>query len=219
MSTRDERYQEIISTLLSARHVFLSLPMSPAAVHVPQNTQHGSLSTIASLSLHPALEATLHILNLDLPSAHFLLRHAQSPPAWECMYLHGILHRVEGDIQNARCWYGDVQTSEVLNHVWRGSEGTWQAFLDRVERFKDAMAGRKRSTPQPASMVQLDWGKEREELGNISLWELREVLCFLEERVGIDEVLDASSLWVQPDDQVADKANSMIVGGEGWRQF
>lgn len=219
MATRAEQYQQIKSTLLSAEHVFLSLPTSPATVRMPQKAQPGSLATIASLSLHPSLEATLHILNLDLPSAHFLLRHAQSPPAWECMYLHGILHRIEGDVQNARCWYSDVKDSELLNHVWKASGPSWEEFLDRVERLRDVETGRKTSDTRKAQTDQLDWNQERNELQRISLHELREVLSFLEDKFGTGQVLDASGIWIQPGGKVAEQANAMIVGGEGWRQF
>jgi hypothetical protein len=78
---------------------------------------------ISSLQVHPVIEAALHLLNLDLPSAHFLVRHMQAPPAWEAMYAHGILHRLEGDIDNARAWYGDVKDAEVFQAVWGGGEG------------------------------------------------------------------------------------------------
>ncbi|KAF4554024.1 Hypothetical protein D9617_5g069000 [Elsinoe fawcettii] len=69
---------------------------------------------IASLYVHPTLEALLHILNLDLPSAHFLVRHMQAAPQIEGMYIHGLLHRIEGDYDNCRAWYADVCTSPAF---------------------------------------------------------------------------------------------------------
>ncbi|KAI4246445.1 MAG: hypothetical protein LQ352_006388, partial [Teloschistes flavicans] len=77
-------------------------------------------SSISALSLHPTLETALHILNTDLPSAHFLVRHMQSPPAYEGMFLHGILHRIEGDYDNARAWYSNVADSDVFKFTWDG---------------------------------------------------------------------------------------------------
>lgn len=216
MATREEQYQHVKSSLISAKHVFLSLPTSPAAVHTPQNITAGSTPSISSLSLHPALEAALHLLNLDLPSAHFLVRHAQSAPAWEMMYLHGVLHRIEGDVDNARCWYGDVKDSEVLKRVWNASETSWEQFLDRIEYQKEIMAGR---TERKMQADKVNSETERADLQNISLWELREILHFCEDKFGTGEVTDASKTWVQPEAQVADKANAMIVGGEGWREF
>jgi hypothetical protein len=109
--------EEILDQLLSPSiHPLFSLPVSP---HKPIIAS----SCISSLSLHPVLESVLHILNLDLPSAHFLLRHMQAPPAFEAMYLHGILHRVEGDLDNARAWYTDVQDSEAFRYVWGRDQG------------------------------------------------------------------------------------------------
>ncbi|ETN39426.1 uncharacterized protein HMPREF1541_05649 [Cyphellophora europaea CBS 101466] len=219
MTTRDEQYQQIKSALLSADHDFLTLPSSPAQLHLSQQASSGSRPTIASLSLHPALEAALHLLNNDLPAAHFLVRHAQSAPAWECMYLHGILHRIEGDIQNARCWYGDVKDSEALTSVWSAAETSWEDFLNRVEISRDSVASRKGSKTQVAASEGVDWEKEEEELKNMSSWELRKVLEHLEEKFGTKEVVDSSDMWVQPGGKHADKANAMIVGGEGWREF
>ncbi|KAL8745317.1 MAG: hypothetical protein Q9184_007892, partial [Pyrenodesmia sp. 2 TL-2023] len=83
-----------------------------------RSTSPSLTAAISALSLHPTLEVALHILNADLPSAHFLVRHMQSPPAYEGMYLHGILHRIEGDYDNARAWYGNVEASEVFGFVW-----------------------------------------------------------------------------------------------------
>ncbi|KAF9701123.1 hypothetical protein EKO04_000034 [Ascochyta lentis] len=89
----------------------LSTPLLSSAnlTQPPAHALTTSLTaTISSLQLHPTLEATLHILNHDLPSAHFLVRHMQAPPALEGMLLHSILHRSEGDMRNARLWLGDV---------------------------------------------------------------------------------------------------------------
>jgi hypothetical protein len=109
-------YSSVLSSLVGDdRHVPLSLPVSPCRLLIPSDR-------VARLDLHPVVESALHILNLDLPSAHFLLRHMQAPPAHEAMFLHGILHRVEGDVANARAWYADVRASDVFEAVW-GEDG------------------------------------------------------------------------------------------------
>ncbi|KAL6242715.1 hypothetical protein RBB50_010361 [Rhinocladiella similis] len=122
-------YNSILSSLLppTTTHIPLSLPVSPAKPHI-------SSDAISSLRVHPVLEAGLHILNLDLPSAHFLLRHVQARPACEAMYLHGILHRVEGDIENARAWYGDVKNEEVFRFVWQEGDDDKDDDNDAVDR-------------------------------------------------------------------------------------
>jgi hypothetical protein len=219
MTDRISAYRALKTSLLCAPHNFLSLPTSPARPHIPQGQQqqgHGgaaSMPTVASLSLHPALEAALHVLNNDLASAHFLVRHAQSEPAVECMYLHGILHRIEGDVENARCWYGDVDGAEVLRAVWGGGEAKadWRVFLDRVEARRDVHAGRAKGG-QSAE-------EEDVELSRISLWELERLLDVLENMLGLEAMADSSAVWVQPDKEIGEKGNAMIVGGEGWREF
>lgn len=136
------------------------------------------------------------------------------------MYLHGILHRIEGDVENARCWYGDVKESDVLKSVWgdRGGEEGWRAFLGRAEWVKERRAGRSKGE-KDSEEEKVDWRKEEEELMETSLWELKTVLGFLERKFGTEEVREATKVWVQPDKTHADKANAMIVGGEGWREF
>jgi hypothetical protein len=78
---------------------------------------------IADLSLHPTIETVLHMLNSDLPSAHFLVRRMQAPPAVEGMLLHGILHRAEGDFDNSRAWISDVQDACEGYQPKKKSEG------------------------------------------------------------------------------------------------
>ena len=113
-STADD-YPAVLASLLppSCPHHVLSLPVSPRKPHIASHK-------ISSLSVHPVVEAILHLLNMDLPSAHFLLRHMQAKPAEEAMYIHGILHRIEGDLDNTRAWYGDVKDSEAFQWVWGG---------------------------------------------------------------------------------------------------
>lgn len=102
------------STLLAQLRATCPTPLlPPSKPHTPSLA-----SVIASLALHPTLEAALHMLNHDLVSAHFLVRHMQAAPAYEGMLLHGILHRIEGDYDNARVWYRDVSRSDVFRHVW-----------------------------------------------------------------------------------------------------
>jgi hypothetical protein len=50
----------------------------------------------------------------------------------EAMFLQGILHRIEGDYDNARAWYGDVKDSAVSHDVW--------SLHDETSGIEDAMA-------------------------------------------------------------------------------
>ncbi len=53
-------------------------------------------------SLSPALQALWHAAHGRWDQAHELV---QDDPSAECAWVHAHLHRVEGDIGNARYWY------------------------------------------------------------------------------------------------------------------
>jgi hypothetical protein len=222
-------YATVVKSLLppQSSHPLLSLPVSPRKPHIPSQN-------ITQLSVHPVIESALHILNLDLPSAHFLLRHMQAQPAWEAMYLHGILHRVEGDLDNARAWYGDVKDSDVFQSVWEKIDSTphengktadessteafskAMSFIDQVEVQKNSLLSqeKRRSADQP-----LNGNTDLASLIEMSVEELRGVLSFCERKFGTVEVVDASKAWISMNEKHADQAAQMITGGEGWREF
>ncbi|KAI5816768.1 hypothetical protein BZA77DRAFT_368158 [Pyronema omphalodes] len=169
-----------------------SLPPPPFTNHPPRDP---ALSNkITDLRVHPAIESALHILNSDLASAHFLLRHMQSPPAYEGMYLHGILHRIEGDIPNAKAWYGDVKDSEVFKKVW-GEGDAWQEFLDKIE-------GMRRGEYKEEELK--DRGEE----------EIRVVLDYCKERFGTEAMEDASGCWVRPSEKIQKAGQGQITGDQ-----
>ncbi|KAI1617476.1 hypothetical protein EDD37DRAFT_222418 [Exophiala viscosa] len=222
--SKESPYTTVLSSLLppSTPHIPLSLPVSPHKLHIPAQN-------ISSLQLHPVIESALHIINLDLPSAHFLLRHMQAQPAWEAMYLHGILHRIEGDMDNTRAWYGDVKDSEVFQTVWRDDNDDSKSdadtnpdetpaldrarsFLDKVESYKDSLLSKARASKSSPSV-------DVDTIASTSLSELRRFLSFCESKFGTDPVTDASSVWISMGDKHKDQAAQMITGGEGWREF
>lgn len=131
----------------------------------------------------------------------------QAEPAFEAMYLHGILHRVEGDIDNARAWYSDVKDQDVFKAAWSGENG-----LDNAKRFLARVEGRK------VKRGKID-EEEDEELREESLRELKAVLDFCEKKFGTAKVDDASQVWVSMGEKHRDIAEKMITGGEGWRRF
>lgn len=238
-SEHKDAYSTVLKALLSYEHVFVSLPTSPHKLLIPQQQRSGqsSLPTIASLSLHPVLEALLHILNVDLPSAHFLSRHAEVSPKWESMYVHGMLHRIEGDIDNTRAWYGDVKDSEIFKHVWLSDDGSrpevakkgWEEFLDRLERYRDrtrkraGVGGWEQDKDELDPGQVTDWKKEAELLRETSLWEIKKALKYIEQRFGTGQVLNAKQEFLgrieSGNEEQAKVAQSMVTGGEGWRVF
>jgi hypothetical protein len=169
----------------------------------------GLTAQIAECQFHPTLEAALHLLNHDLPAAHFLVRHMQSPPAVEGMLLHGILHRIEGDYDNARAWYGDVARNEngghLLDKAWNVDQGKGKNkaldFIDKVEKFKKHGEG------------------DSDVLEEESLGEIHRVLSWCVEKFGVEKWQDATSAWVRPDDKIQKIGNNMTSGGKGYREF
>ncbi|KUJ21074.1 uncharacterized protein LY89DRAFT_715356 [Mollisia scopiformis] len=189
-------YESVLSSLLppSQPHIFSSLPISPHKALIPSQQ-------ISSLEIHPVLESALHILNLDLPSAHFLLRHMQADPVFEAMYLHGILHRVEGDIDNARAWYSDVKDQDVFRAAWPGKNG-----LDDAVKFLGRIEERKVNRGKRDEM-------EDEELSAESLREMKAVIGFCEGKFGTEKLSDASQVWVSMSEK-----NSTELIMYNWRE-
>ncbi|KAK5719014.1 hypothetical protein LTR17_015439 [Elasticomyces elasticus] len=141
--------------------------------------------SIASLSIHPTLESLLHILNGDLSSAHFLCRHMQNEPAWEGMYIHGLLHRVEGDYRNAEAWYGNVAETECFQYAWGGEHGLEdaKAFIRRIEKLRKEKVG---------SLDELE-GESKREVDALVEWCKR--------KFGTGKMEDASQAWVEPSEE------------------
>lgn len=183
-----------------------TLTLPPPLLPPTKPTSPALTAPIAALSLHPTLEAALHLLNADLPSAHFLVRHMQAAPAYEGMFLHGILHRLEGDYDNARAWYGNVAGSAVFQDVWgEGKEGEGEeaarGFIGRVEGLVKSGVG------------------DREGLEGESLREIKAVVEFCRRKFGEEEVGDARGAWVKPGEENRRMGEEMVTGGKGFRKF
>jgi hypothetical protein len=212
----------------SFKSIYDYLFTHPAPLLPPSRPLDSSLTPqIASLLLHPTLEAVLHILNLDLPSAHFLVRHMQSAPAFEGMYLHGILHRIEGDYDNARAWYSDVREFELYVDVWGRDGISWkeskeegaglqdgrnreldagQLFLNKVQTSKQRSVGERNK----AELDELEL-QSRRELMAVTKW------CVAE--FGTDRWEDASSAWVKNSDEIRQIGQDQVSGESGPRKF
>lgn len=239
-------YRTLLDQILTHKHVFYSPATSPHRLQIQQHQYPGiqvdslnKLPTIASLSLHPVIESLLHILNCDLPSAHFLCRHAEVKPKWESMFVHGILHRIEGDIDNSRAWYGQVKEADVFRHVWyedretienvpKCAQAGWESFLSQVERYRDRTKRRtvmnKRNSEDHYLLDEVKtWEEEARLLRETSLWEIKRALDFCERKFGLLCVQDARQEFLgrieSGDTRLAKVAEEMITGGEGWRIF
>lgn len=133
----------------------------------------------------------------------------QSAPAFEGMFLHGILHRVEGDYDNARAWYGDVEESEIYESVWgKGGEGEREqengrgkGFIDRIQKLVKEREGDEAS------------------LAEESRREIEGVIEFCKKKFGEGKVEDATGAWVKNSEKIQGIAEKQLVGGEGFRKF
>ncbi len=124
----------------------------------------------------------------------------QAPPAYEGMFLHGILHRIEGDYDNARAWYSNVADSEVFKEVWE-SEEVARAFIGRVEGLVKGKEG------------------DREGLEGESVGEIKQVVEFCRRKFGEGVLVDASGAWVRPGEEHRKMGEEMTSGGKGFREF
>lgn len=122
--------------------------------------------------------------------------------------LHGILHRIEGDYDNTRAWYRDVQDSEVFRLAW--GEGGLNRALEFVRRIEVLRKSKGSDGTEKE--------KEREGLQQESKREIVTVIEYCESTFGTGRVEDASDLWVQ-DEKSSAQGNDMVVGREGRRQF
>ena len=204
-------------------------------VHPPKKAQDAQLTaTIADLHVHPTIEALIHILNHDLESAHFLVRHMQAPPAVEGMLLHGILHRAEGDFNNARAWISDVADAcegyqpkhkedgqrldaEVAKQVGSNSsisssliefvycDEEPKSLIDAVEEFR----GKKKS-----ERTDDEEGIEQRIRG-----EAEKVLEWCKNKFGDGVWEDATKAWVKNSEEISKISGDMVSGGKGHREF
>ncbi|KAH7073881.1 hypothetical protein BKA63DRAFT_567049 [Paraphoma chrysanthemicola] len=223
----------------------LSKKLLPANrnTYSPQHSTFPTLTAeISNLQLHPTIEAALHIANADLPSAHFLVRHMQAPPAVEGMLLHGILHRAEGDFDNARAWMSDVRDAcegfvpkrkdrgeklslDVFGKV--GMEGETRslvAFVYGTEQGeRGGMEGLVSRVERLRKAEGKDGGEERRkeeyEVGVKIVDELERVLEWCKRKFGEGKWEDARSAWVKNSEEVNEISEKMTSGGEGFRKF
>ncbi|KAF1829421.1 hypothetical protein BDW02DRAFT_642871 [Decorospora gaudefroyi] len=218
-----------LTTLASTWHTLLP---TTALLRPPQTPQNPSLTAkIANLHVHPTLETLLHILNHDLPSAHFLVRHMQAPPAVEGMLLHSILHRAEGDFRNARLWAGDVVDAcegFVPKHRGEGRR-LGEEVLGKIEAGKGmdavSLVEYVYGEEGPGGLIDAveKWRKDGEgeerEIEERIRKECERLLEWCRSKFGEGEWLDASEAWVRHSDEVREISGEMVTGGKGFRKF
>ncbi|GAM86141.1 hypothetical protein ANO11243_041520 [Dothideomycetidae sp. 11243] len=225
--------------------ILKKLTAHPAPLLPPPNALYTSMTaSIASLQLHPTLEALLHLYNHDLPSAHFLVRHMQAAPAYEGMYIHGLLHRIEGDYSNCLAWYADVASSEVFQSFYGRSEDETThspaeehlSFLPSSERqslSSPAKVEDEKLPPQSAARIFIraikalhsapnkndDYKSREASLEKVSAAEMQALTKWCVDRFGTEKLEDASGAWAVSDEHTREIGQKMVSGGEGYRKF
>lgn len=82
----------------------------------------------------PELMSGLWLIAGDIEASHTISQSIENP---EGSYLHGIMHRREGDFSNAKYWFrrvGKHALFERIDRVTGGGYGDGFAFCDRVEQ-------------------------------------------------------------------------------------
>lgn len=204
-------------------HAHLTSTYPPPLLPPPRPHDPSLSDKITSLQIHPTLEALLHILNADLPSAHFLVRKMQSAPAVEGMYIHGLLHRVEGDYDNCRAWYADVHHEDVFVNLWGKSthdeERDADAIKDRYRVGKVPAQKRARDFLDAIENLNKNGNGDRQALSDKSSWEIDALLDWCKAKFGTDKVMDARSVWVGNSEEIKKIGQDMTTGDKGHRMF
>jgi|SRR5579859_817732 len=107
--------------VLAARE---TLPLRPKSVHDASLTV-----AIDALDADDAVKAGLHLLNDDISRAHALAQEHEGDKTSD--YWHAIVHRREGDFDNAKYWLRQVGRHPVLARVHDGGPAAAVAFVDR----------------------------------------------------------------------------------------
>jgi hypothetical protein len=155
------------------------------------------------------------------------------------MALHGLLHRMEGDFDNARAWLGDVfdvaegrikggelkgQTKEERGEVVDFLLCIWGYSL-RSRKNGDVECSlddaRKRALALTDEVEALRRKKEgdEDELRGKCKEELERVVEWCEGKFGMGRVVDATGAWVKPMEHVKEIGEEQVSGGKGWREF
>ncbi|KAH8153253.1 uncharacterized protein LAJ45_02840 [Morchella importuna] len=180
--TRSSAFDELYAKTLSFR---------PPLLHPPKPHTPSLADPISSLRVHPALEAALHILNYDLPSAHFL-----------------------GDYDNARAWYKDVSDTEVMEKVWGKGEGVKggkaEKFISEVQDLDQRL--RKGEKGEGVE-------KEQTRLENESKRELKGIVDYCLNTMGRGVWQDARGAYVESSEKIKKMGQDQTTGPGGMRKF
>ena len=117
--------------ILNALRARASYPLRPETTFDPSLSK-----AIDDLEASDAVKAGLHMLNDDLTKAHELAQAHEGDKTHD--YWHAIVHRREGDFENAKLWLRQVGRHPVMLRVHDGGPAAALLF---IERCRDATDG------------------------------------------------------------------------------
>ncbi len=116
--------QEIAAVLLARD------PLPP--LHPTQIFNAALTEVIAAMPALPAVKVGLFLLNDDLASGHALAQSLQGEPLGD--FWHAIIHRREGDWNNARYWFGKAGPEAILTQIYGPDPKAPDAFINRCRK-------------------------------------------------------------------------------------
>ena len=161
----------------------------------------------------------------------------QSAPAVEGMYIHGLLHRIEGDYDNARAWYSDVCTEEPFTNYWGPTPDDANNFGDSAEedaagkaelveeKWKDDRGQKVPAQPSARAFLTNIERFRKKKMGDVqtlekkSREEIEALIDWCAKKFGTEKWEDVSKVWVRSSEENKKIAQDMISGGEGYRKF
>ena len=99
-------------------------PLVPAGVFDEALTEE-----IAATTGPATAKIGLYLLNDDLPHAHALAQSVEGDPLGD--YWHALIHRREGDYDNARYWFGRVGPVPILAQIYGPDPAAPKNFVER----------------------------------------------------------------------------------------
>ena len=109
------------------------LARDPLPPLVPTQVFDAALTEkITALPVSAAVRTGLFLLNDDLASGHALAQSLQGDPLGD--FWHAIIHRREGDWNNARYWFSKAGPEAILTQIYGLDRKAPDAFVNRCRK-------------------------------------------------------------------------------------
>ena len=113
----------------------LLLARDPLPPLVPGGVYDEALTEEIAATTGPAtVKIGLYLLNDDLPRAHGLAQSVEGDPLGD--YWHALIHRREGDYDNARYWFGRVGPLPILAQIYGPDPAAAKNFVEKCRAVR-----------------------------------------------------------------------------------